>query len=222
LRYQALLKQNADMPLFPILVKIKARKCLVVGAGKIATAKAAGLLSHGAEVLVVSPRATEWIRAQADGGKLTWERRNFADSDVEGAFLVVAATNSNSTNEAVFRACQARSVLCNVVDEPERCDFFYPAIVRRGPLQIAISTGGRSPGLARRLRTELERQFGPEYGEWVEYVGEMRKQTLSRQLDKDERDRLLDQIASRESFESFVQQRGSAKVQGKGDGEADC
>lgn len=202
------------MSLFPILVKLKKRKCVVVGAGKIAAAKAAGLISQGACVHVIGPRAGDWIRAQARAGKLIWRRRKFADSDVKGAFLVVAATNANSTNEAVFRACHAEGVLCNVVDDPRRCDFFYPAIVRRGPLQIAISTSGRSPALARRLRMELERQFGPEYGAWVKHVGTMREQILRRHVAADERRKLMDKISSRESLEEFVRRRGSVKAHG--------
>jgi len=131
---------------------------------------------------------------------------------VVGAFLVVAATNSSATNEAVFRACVERGVLCNVVDDPERCDFVYPAVVRRGPLQIAISTSGRSPALARRLRIELESQFGPEYGTWVEHVGEMRGKLLTQRMPRNERRKLLDQIASQESFEQFVRKRPYAKA----------
>ncbi len=105
----------------------------------------------------------------------------------------------------------ARGVLCNVVDDPERCDFYYPAIVRRGPLQIAISTDGRSPALARRLRIELQRQFGPEYGAWVEQVGKIRREILSRDVAAGERRRLLDQISSYEAFEKFLRNRGSRK-----------
>lgn len=204
--------KRADVPLFPILLKLKAKKCVVVGAGKIAAAKAAGLVTSGARVVVIGPRATDWIRSKARAGKLMWRRRRFVAADVEQAFLVIAATNSNATNEAVFRACAERGVLCNVVDDPERCDFFYPAVVRRGPLQIAISTSGCSPALARRLRIELERQFGAEYSAWVEQVGEMRQKLRRRNLPAAERRRLSDQIASRESFESFVEQRGPAKT----------
>jgi len=204
--------KRADVSLFPILLKLNAKKCVVVGAGKIAAAKAAGLLASGAQVIVIGPRAAEWIQMQARAGKLIWHRRRFTAADVEHAFLVIAATNSNATNEAVFRACAKRGVLCNVVDVPERCDFFYPAVVRRGPLQIAISTDGRSPALARRLRIELERQFGPEYGLWVEYVGKIRREILSRNLAAGERRRLLDQIASHESFEQFLHKRPRAKT----------
>jgi precorrin-2 dehydrogenase/sirohydrochlorin ferrochelatase len=199
--------KRADVSLFPILLKLKAKKCVVVGAGKIAAGKAAGLLTSGARVVVIGPRAAEWIRSQARAGKVIWQRRRFTVADVEHAFLVIAATNSYATNEAVFRACAERGVLCNVVDDPERCDFFYPAVVRRGPLQIAISTDGRSPALARRLRIELERQFGAEYGAWVEQVGEMRQKLRRRNLPAAERRKLLDQIASRDSFEQFLRKR---------------
>jgi precorrin-2 dehydrogenase/sirohydrochlorin ferrochelatase len=199
--------KRADVSLFPILVKLKAKKCVVVGAGKIAAGKAVGLLASGAQVIVIGPRAAEWIQSQARAGKLIWRRRRFLSADVEQAFLVIAATNSKTTNEAVYRACVERGVLCNVVDDPEHCDFFYPAVVRRGALQIAISTEGRSPALARRLRIELERQFGSEYGAWVEQVGAMRQKLRRRDLPAAERRRLLDQIASRESFEQFVGKR---------------
>jgi precorrin-2 dehydrogenase/sirohydrochlorin ferrochelatase len=201
--------------LFPIFLKLKAKTCVVIGAGKIAAAKAAGLLSSGARVVVIGPRAANWVQSQARAGKVIWHRRRFVAADVEQAFLVVAATSSSATNEAVFRACVERGVLCNVVDDPERCDFFYPAVVHRGPLQIAISTGGRSPALARRLRIELERQFGPEYGHWVEHVGKIRRRILSRDLAAGERRRLLDQIASYESYEQFLRKRPGARAGGR-------
>jgi precorrin-2 dehydrogenase/sirohydrochlorin ferrochelatase len=203
--------ERAAVSLFPIFLKLKAKTCVVIGAGKIAAAKAAGLLSGGARVVVIGPRAGAWIQAQARAGKVLWHRRRFVAADVEHAFLVVAATNSNATNEAVFRACLKRGVLCNVADDPQRCDFFYPAIVRRGPLQIAISTGGHSPALAHRLRMELEQQFGPEYGAWVEKVGQMRRKLLRRDLAPAERRKVLHQIASHESFERFVRQRGATR-----------
>jgi len=200
------------MCLFPMVVKLIHRKCVVVGAGKIAAAKTAGLLRCRAQVVVIAPVATERIQNQARAGKLSWHRREFRPRDVVGAFLVIAATNSSATNESVFRACQTFGGLCNVVDDPEHCDFYYPAVVRRGPLQIAISTGGRSPALARQLRIQLERQFGPEYSGWVEQVGKMRQKLRSRNLPAPERRKLLNQIASRDSLERFAQQRAAAKM----------
>jgi precorrin-2 dehydrogenase len=200
------------MSLFPMFVKLEKKKCVVVGAGRIAAAKARGLLRNGARVVVVAPRATDWIRSQARAYTLIWRRREFAATDINGAFLVVAATDSVSTNEAVFQACTKRRIVCNVVDDPDRCDFFYPAVVRRGPLQIAISTEGRSPALARRLRIELAKQFGPEYRTWVEHVGTRRKEILRRQMPKREKRRLMDQIAGQESLKQWREARPAGPV----------
>jgi precorrin-2 dehydrogenase / sirohydrochlorin ferrochelatase len=204
--------KRADESLFPMLVKLRAKQCVVVGAGKIAAAKAAGLLASGARVVVIGPQANDWVRSQARAGKVIWHRRRFVAADVEPAFLVVAATNSYATNEAVFQACVQRGVLCNVVDDPERCDFFYPAVVRRGPLLIAISTSGRSPALARRLRIDLEQQFGSEYSAWVEQVGEMRQKLRRKDMPAADRRKLLDQLASRESFERFLRKRARKRT----------
>ncbi len=192
------------MSLFPIFVKLENRKCVVVGAGKIASGKAAGLLNAGARVVIIAPRGDRWIRQQALAGKLIWKRREFSPEDVSGATLVVAATNSNQANEAVFRACSEQGVFCNVVDDPEHCDFFYPSVVRRGPLQIAISTAGQSPSLARRLRKELEQQFGAEYSAWVEHLGRMRAEVRLRGLGPEERQALIEELSSRTAFEQFV------------------
>lgn len=175
----------------------------------MATAKAATLLRHQARVVVVGPQATRQIRQQARQGKLVWRRRAFRARDVDGAFLAVAATDSAATNEAVFRACQARGVLCNVVDDPGHCDFFYPAVMRRGPLQVTISTDGRSPALAARLRREFERQFGPEWGPWVEHTGALRREILGRKLSAAKRRRQLASIASPQAFRKFVTQQRS-------------
>jgi precorrin-2 dehydrogenase/sirohydrochlorin ferrochelatase len=202
--------KDVAMDLFPIMVRLEARRCIVVGAGEIAASKTATLMGCGAQVTVIAPRATESIQAQAREGKLTWLCREFVPTDLDGAFLVIAATNSPAVNEEVFRAGGERGVLCNVVDDPEHCDFFYPAVVHRGALQIAISTGGHSPALAHRLRVELEQQFGPEYEAWVEEVGRRRREIMARDLVDARRRELLEQIASRESFEDFVRRRASA------------
>ncbi len=195
-----------DHSFFPMLVSLAGKKCLVVGAGQVAAAKIQGLLFSGADVTVVSPRAVPAIQHQARAGALIWRRRNFAAKDLDGAFLAVAATNSTKTNAAVFHACASRSVLCNSVDDPEHCNFIYPAVARRGPLQIAISTGGRSPALAARLRRELEQQFGPEWGAWVEDLGERRDDILRRRIPATTRRSLLQQLASPQAFRAFLRE----------------
>jgi len=185
---------HADSHLFPLMAKLKGRKCVVIGAGKVAAAKIEGLLSCGAKVLVVAPEAVIRIRARARADELVWRARAFSARDLRGAFLAIAATDSASINESVFRACQKQKILCNVVDDPEHCDFFYPAVVRRGPLQIAISTSGSSPALAARLRRELARQFGREWAPFVRQIAAKRKKLL-RLPPSAQRKKLLQQLA---------------------------
>ncbi|HYN15364.1 MAG TPA: bifunctional precorrin-2 dehydrogenase/sirohydrochlorin ferrochelatase [Terriglobales bacterium] len=190
--------------LFPMFVKLAGRKCLVVGGGPIAEGKVEGLLASGASVVVIAPEVTDKIARWKDQGRLTWHVRHFQPSDLEGALLVVTATGLPAVSESVFREADARGILCNAVDEPERCHFYYPAIVRRGPLQIAISTAGLSPALAGRLRAELEAQFGPEYERWLQKLGAMRRALFARRIDPRRRTRVLQLLASRKSFERFL------------------
>ncbi len=190
--------------LFPIFVKLTGRRCLVVGGGPVAEGKTEGLLASGATVVVVAPEVTERIAGWERQHRLVWRQRRFQPSDLDGSFLVIAATGLDAVNESVFREAEARGILCNAVDEPERCHFYYPAIVRRGPLQIAISTGGLSPALASRLRQELEKQFGSEYARWIEELGVMRQEVFARRSDPHRRTRLLRRLASRRGFERFL------------------
>ncbi len=192
------------MELFPISMNLRGRKVLVVGAGTVAAAKAEALLRAGAEVHVVAPRATQWVRERASEERLSWHCREFMSEDLQDKFLAVVATDSQRVNQEIFRMAQNQGVLCNVVDDPEHCDFFYPAVVRRGPLQIAISTAGLSPALAHRLRLELEQQFGPEYEAWVQQVGRQRREILARDLPDEQRRELLERIAGREAFEEYI------------------
>lgn len=202
---------DQDFPFFPILLNIAGKKCLVVGAGKVAAGKIAGLLHHGAKIIVVAPRAVRSIQEQARKGVLTLHPRKFSPSDVKGAFLVIAATNSSGVNAAVFQACRAQRVLCNAVDDPANCDFFYPAVVRRGQLQIAISTNGQSPGLAARLRKQLEEQFGPEWSSWVEHTGKLRREILGQKMSIENRRQHLLKLTSPAALRSFLRKRTKQK-----------
>jgi precorrin-2 dehydrogenase/sirohydrochlorin ferrochelatase len=190
--------------LFPIFVKLAGRKCLVVGGGPVAEGKLEGLLASGANVVVVAPEVTEKIARWSGERRLVWHARGFEPSDLDGSALVVVATGIDAINDSVFRQADARRILCNSVDEPARCHFYYPAVVRRGPLQIAISTGGLSPSLASRLRQELETQFGAEYEPWIEQLGALRKKAFARRKDPRRRARLLERLASRRAFERFL------------------
>jgi precorrin-2 dehydrogenase len=186
--------------MFPIFLKLEGRRCLVVGAGTVAEGKIRGLLDAGALVQVVAPKAIFQIRRWDWEDVLSWKPRDFDPRDLNEVFMVIAATNSHEVNSLIFQEARRRNVLCNAVDDPENCDFYYPAVVKRGDLQIAISTNGRSPALAQRLRQELEEQFGPEYEEWIVEIGEARAHLNSAELDADARKKLLHQLASREAF----------------------
>jgi len=190
--------------MFPIFLKLESRPCLVVGAGAIAEGKIQGLLAERASVKVVAPEATSQIRQWASAGAIDWHQREFESGDLEGKFLVIVATSSRDVNSRVFIEAHAKGILCNAVDDPPNCDFYYPAVVRRGDLQIAISTGGQSPALAQRIRQELEQQFGPEYESWVAELGKQREELAVSDLDPDVRKRILHELASRASFDAQV------------------
>jgi siroheme synthase-like protein len=199
------------MPLFPAFLKLTGRSCLVVGAGAIAQEKIESLLRAGANVRVVAPDATDQIRAWARAKKIRWEPRKFRPADFTGVFLVVAATSSPSLHAQIFRLARRRAVLCNVVDDPAHCDFYYGAVVRRGELQIAISTGGHSPALAQRLRRKLEREIGAEYEHWLKKLGAARKRLFAKSLSPARRKTLLHTLASEISFEKFLRRRKARK-----------
>ena len=190
--------------LFPMFMKLTGRQCLVVGAGKVGEPKIGGLIDTGAQIRVVAIEATQVVREWARAGKVELELRAFTANDLDGAFLAIVATASRNLNDLVYREAQRRGVLCNVVDVPEYCDFFYPAVVRRGDLQIAISTSGQSPSLAQKLRQQLERQFGDGYTAWVEQLGATRRLVLASDLDKETKLELLHSLASREAFEAAL------------------
>ena len=192
------------MSLFPIFLKLEGRRCLVVGAGTVAEQKILGLIEAEGNVQVVAPQATDLVREWTDSGVIDWQPRTFDVKDLEGKFLVIVATSARELNESIFREAQQRQILCNVVDDPPHCDFYYPSVVRRGDLQIAISTAGHSPALAQRLRRELELQFGPEYGEWLSQLGDVRQKLFAADIDPEERRRLLHRLASREAFETAI------------------
>jgi len=189
------------MTLFPMFMKLEGRPCLVIGAGTIGEPKISSLIAAGASTYVIALKATAAVAEWARAGSITWEARAFEFADLDGVFMVIAATNSRELNAAIFNEARQRNILCNVVDDPEYCDFYYPAVVRRGDLQLAISTNGQSPALAQRIRRELEIQFGPEYGEWLEQLGKIMQQLFASKMNPEERRRLLHELASSAAFE---------------------
>ena len=211
----ALRERMKPPKLFPMFLKLGARPCLVVGAGAIAESKIASLLEAGARVRVVAPEATEQVRSWAASKTIEWHQRPFQPADLESMLLVIAATSSTELHERIYKEATQRGVLCNIVDVPALCDFYYPSVVQRGALQIAISTAGQSPALAQRLRKQLEDQFGPEYEEWLAQLGEARDKLRSANANPEQRKRLLHEDASEEAFEAFLRNRHQKKLQGK-------
>jgi precorrin-2 dehydrogenase len=187
------------MEMFPVFFKLDGRQCLVVGAGSIAAPKIASLLRAGGIVTVVAPEARPEVEEQARTGKLVWLARDFVETDLDAKFLVIAATDLQQVNHRVADAARARNVLCNSVDDPPDCDFFYASVVRRGDLQIAISTAGKSPALAQRLREELDGMLPSDMGIWLNQLGETRLKILATVPIGEERKEALHMLARRES-----------------------
>lgn len=163
---------------YPVYLKLKDKKCLVVGGGKVAERKVKALVGCGAIVYVVSPVFTEWLEQAANEGEITAISRNYTTTDLENAFLVIGATDESQINTRVAEECLGRNILVNIVDETAACNFIVPAVLRQGPLSISISTDGKSPMLARRIREELEHTFGPEYREFLDLMGNVREHVI--------------------------------------------
>ncbi len=209
----------AKVPLYPISLKVAGKACLVVGGGNVAARKLAALLEAGARVTVVAPDLGEVLaeqvvtwRTSEEQPSWSWRAREFHDDDVAGCALVVAATGDRTVNGAAAAAARRAGVLVNVVDDPERCDFFVPAVVTRGPLQIAVGTGGFAPGLAARLRARLEREFPPAWGPAVAAVGAARRAVLSVDgLDEHARRQALHDLGSLD-LDALLAEGGQARV----------
>ena len=190
--------------MFPMFVKLEDRTVLVVGAGHVGEPKIRGLLPTGAKIRVVAREASAAVREWARHGELILEERDFAPADLEGAMLAVVATASPQLNSIIYRLAQTRGILCNVVDVPDLCDFYYPALVQRGDLQIAISTSGQSPSLAQKIRKQLEEQFGPEYAEFVAELGATRRRVLASNLDPAVKRELLLSLAGGDVLDALI------------------
>ena len=186
------------MSLFPIFLKLTARPTVVIGAGNLAESKIESLLAAQAHVTVVAPAANARLVELADAGEIVWHRRTYQPGDIAGKFLAVAATNDAAVNRAVFAEAEAGGVLMNAVDDPPFCDFYFPSVVRRGDLQIAISTAGHSPALAQRLRKEINLLLPLDTGDWLDELGNLRREVLQLEPLNEERKRLLHTLAGRD------------------------
>jgi siroheme synthase-like protein len=196
------------MNLFPMFVKLHGRQVVVVGGGEIAAGKIDGLLKAGANVRLIAPRVHLSLVSLIRTRKVVWLPREFAAGDLEGAALAIAATSAPGVNASVFREAESRGIFCNAVDDIEHCHFYYGSVVQRGDLQIAISTSGKSPALAQRLRQELEQQFGPEYEVWLEWLGAARELLRAADGGSESTKQMLHHLASKPMYEQFVKEAG--------------
>ena len=171
---------------YPILVDLQGKKALVVGGGKVAQRKIETLLEHGATVQVVAKELTASLEELRRAGRIEFLGEEFSETFVDGVFVVFAATDDASLNRRVSRTAQQRSLLVNAVDQPADCNFIVPSVLSRGDLVIAVSTSGKSPAFARKVRVELEQSFGEEYGLFLNLMGNLRKEILRLGLSQEE------------------------------------
>ncbi len=162
------------MHMYPISLHVTGRQALVVGGGEVARRKVGALLAAGAQVRVVAPELCPGLAELAHTGRVGWHRGRYETADLDGVWLVIGATDDPDVNAQVAAEAEARGLLVNIVDQPDLCNFTVPAVLQRGGLTIAVSTGGSSPALARRLREELEERYGPAYGVLSDLLGELR------------------------------------------------
>ncbi|MGH2905770.1 MAG: precorrin-2 dehydrogenase/sirohydrochlorin ferrochelatase family protein [Solirubrobacterales bacterium] len=171
---QECVRDMLETPFYIACLKLSGRKSVVVGAGSIGLEKIEGLLACDGDITVVAPEAEQAVQDLAKEGTVKWEQREYMPSDVEGAFMIIAATNDTDVNIAVFNDAEKRGMLVNVVDVPPLCNFILPAITRSGPIAIAISTAGASPALAKRMKREIGEQFGEAYADLAVILNDAR------------------------------------------------
>lgn len=169
------------MRYYPVCLDIRNRPCLVVGGGQVGTRKVKTLLQCNARVTVVSPRVTAELAALAEQGAIQWHPRAYQGMDQAGAFLVIGATDQEALNRRIHQDAERDGRLCNIADQPHLCNFVLPSVVEQGDLTIAISTAGKSPAFAKYLRRHMQRQFGPEYGLFLDLMGALRRRLLARE-----------------------------------------
>ena len=190
------------MQLLPIFLRLEGRPALLVGAGNVALEKIGSLLKTGLHLRVIAPEARQEVQALAAEGTLEWVQREFLQDDLNGMFLVIAATDKPDVNAAVYQAAIERNVPCNSVDDIPNCDFYFGSVVRRGDLQVAISTAGESPALTQRLRREIDEQLPQDLGPWLAELGALRREVLATHPRGEERKLLLHELAQRQICDS--------------------
>jgi precorrin-2 dehydrogenase/sirohydrochlorin ferrochelatase len=193
------------MSKYPIYLELKGRRVVVIGGGAVAVRKAQSLLAAGARLIVVAERIDNMLTTLCQGKNAELIKSKYSKNYLAEAVLAIAATNNHQLNKQIYKDCQELEVLCNVVDESELCDFFVPAVVRRGDLQIAIGTEGHCPAYAGHIRKKLEKIFTEKHGQFLAELEELRKKIIRDVPEPAERKALLGKLADDKSFEYFVE-----------------
>lgn len=198
------------MAKYPIYLELGGRRAVVIGGGTVAVRKAQVLLAAGARLVVVAEQVDDMLTDLCTRSDVKLIRSKYSKNYLAGAVLAIAATNSRSVNKQVYKDCQELEILCNVVDDPELCDFFVPAVVKRGDLQIAIGTEGYCPAYAGHIRKKLEQTFTDKHGEFLAELETLRKRIIHDVPDEADRKAILGRLVDDKSFEYFVE-NGPAK-----------
>ena len=193
------------MAKYPIFLELGDRRSVVIGGGSVAARKAQVLLNSGTRLVVVAERIDNMMTVICQGKNAELIKARYAKEYLAGAVLVIAATNNNQLNKQIYKDCQELEILCNVVDVPELCDFYVPAVVKRGDLQIAIGTEGRCPAYAGHIRKKLEKIFTEKHGQFLTELAELRKRIIKEVAEPADRKALLGELADDKSFEYFVE-----------------
>ena len=196
---------NTTMAKYPIFLELGDRRSVVIGGGAVAVRKAQALLNAGARLVVVAERIDNMMTVICQGKNAELIKSRYSKNYLAGAVLVIAATNNNNLNKQIYRDCQELEILCNVVDVPELCDFYVPAVIKRGDLQIAIGTEGRCPAYAGHIRKKLEKIFTEQHGHFLTELEELRKRIIKEVEEPADRKALLGELADDRSFEYFVE-----------------
>lgn len=191
------------MPYYPIFVDLRGQRAVVVGGGRVAQRKIETLLAFGARVDVIARELTPVLLEYAKEGRIGHRGREFADQYLEGAFIVIAATDDPLLNRQVSKAAKKRGLLINAVDQPGDCNFIVPSVLRRGDLLIAVSTSGKSPAFARKVRQDLEAEFGPECGAFLHLMGRVRKEIQARGLSGEENKEIFHKLVNSPILETL-------------------
>ena len=185
---------------YPVALKLSGKLCVIVGGGKVAERKVQSLLECDAQVRVISPELTSRLWELANNGNIQYKPDKYEPADLYGAFLVISATDREDVNEAISAECRRRNILVNVVDAPAKANFFVPSTIRRGPLSISVSTNGKSPLMARLLRKDLEALYGPDFGDFLEFIGTIREQIIKNVKNLQRRHEILSALADQETI----------------------